>query len=259
MTDLATPPAGPATASHPSTRRRDAAEPGAVRGVNLLSPWVLRQLQVRRLRKRLVQALAALLVVAAGAWGFQQLQLAAARADLEGEVAAGDGLRLQISELTPVTSYVAEVRRRADAVRDAMSLQLDQGRTLAALRDAVPEGTRIDDLSFVLPIGPADDVPTLTEEQLAATRGLSTSCPGSDPFGTVPVVSCLTLTGTAPDRDGVAALVQTLARDPLFVEPFVDTTTTADGEVTFSGSVGLSPRAFTGRYDDLAPAPEATR
>ena len=66
------------------------------------------------------------------------------------------------------------------------------------------------------------------------------------------MVACLELSGTAPSRRVVAQLVQALAAEKLFIEPFI-TTTTADEEatVTFTGSVGVDPRAFTGRYDDL--------
>ena len=50
----------------------------------------------------------------------------------------------------------------------------------------------------------------------------------------------------------VAQLVQALAAEKLFIEPFITTTTTDEAaEVSFTGSVGVDPRAFTGRYDDL--------
>lgn len=235
--------------------------PPPARGVNLLSPWVLQEIRVRRLRRRFVHGLLALLVLVAGAWTFQQLRLSAARSDLRGEVAVGDGLRTQIAALDDVTSYVADVRLRADAVRGTMATQIGQADALRALARATPADTTLDSVAFTLPV---PGVPTEEEaaaepsaEDLLATRGIVAACPGPDPFGTRLVVACLLVSGTAPDRQSVSALVKRLGEDALFVEPFVDTTTTEEGLVTFTGSVGISPDAFTGRYDAVAPAPAA--
>jgi hypothetical protein len=62
----------------------------------------------------------------------------------------------------------------------------------------------------------------------------------------------VTLSGTADSRDTVGRLVQGLAGVNGFVEPFISTTTTADEEqVTFTGSVGLSPRVYSHRFADV--------
>ena len=46
--------------------------------------------------------------------------------------------------------------------------------------------------------------------------------------------------------------VEHICDDRLFVEPFISTTTTSDGDVvTFTGSVGLSEKAFSKRYADM--------
>jgi len=50
-----------------------------------------------------------------------------------------------------------------------------------------------------------------------------------------------------------------LGDSALFVEPFISTTTTADGEkVIFTGSVGLSEQVFSNRYADLKRLLEGT-
>ena len=72
------------------------------------------------------------------------------------------------------------------------------------------------------------------------------------------MVACIELTGTAQNREQVSRLVEGLAASDLFVEPFVSTTTTSDGDddaaagVEFTGTVGVSPEARSGRYDGLA-------
>jgi hypothetical protein len=51
----------------------------------------------------------------------------------------------------------------------------------------------------------------------------------------------------------VGDLVIGLGDSELFVEPFITATTSADETgVTFTGSVGLSQKVFSHRYDDLA-------
>ena len=39
-----------------------------------------------------------------------------------------------------------------------------------------------------------------------------------------------------------------LGNDALFVEPFISTTTSDGDDVLFTGSVGLSTKAYTSRY-----------
>lgn len=236
------------------------------RGVNLLSPWVLEGIRVHRLRKRFAYALVALLVVIGGAWSFQQLRLSSARADLRGEVAVGDSLRLRIAGLAPVATYVADVRARGTTVRDVMATEASLSDALRALRRATPSGSSLDAIAVTLPVpgvpaeGTDDRLAPVTPspEDLVATRGIIAACPGPDPFATRQVVACVELTGTAPDRQSVSVLVRQLAANDLFVEPFIDATTTAEGLVSFTGSVGLSPEAFTGRYDGAAADPSGS-
>ncbi len=66
------------------------------------------------------------------------------------------------------------------------------------------------------------------------------------------MVGCITLSGTADSRATVGDFVVNLGHDKLFVEPFISATTTAEGtDVVFTGSVGLSEKAFSHRYADI--------
>ncbi|MDO9495238.1 MAG: hypothetical protein Q7J48_06020 [Nocardioides sp.] len=237
-----------------SARKEPAA---AASAVNLLSPWVLEGLRVRRLRQRFGVAAVVVLVLIAGGWTFQRLQLEQTRADLHGERAVTTGLQRQIEDLGEIRTYVQGVQHRASTVQDAMFTQVSFSQVLRALEAATPRGVRIESISVTLPVAgsePAAGVVSFADpEELEAARGLDgASCPGPDPFGTKVVVGCLDLTGTAGDRDQVGRLVINLGREGLFVEPFVSTTTTGDGTgVSFTGSVALSPQVFSRRYDDL--------
>ena len=247
------------------------AQPAAYVGrtsVNLLSPWVREGLRVRALRKRFTYALLALVVAAGGAWAFHQLLLREASAELRGEQAVGTALQDRIADLSPVSGYVADVRTRSQEVRDTMWTEVSHARVLDTLVGLAPAGTTFESTTLALPVPGAVDPAATTPDPAAAesaaegaeavdpeddpARGLAATCPGPDPFATETVVACLELTGTAPSRRVVADLVQALAAEKLFVEPFITTTTTDEAAtVSFTGSVGVDPRAFTGRYDDL--------
>jgi Tfp pilus assembly protein PilN len=219
--------------------------------LNLLSPWVLQELRVRRFRQRFVVGAVALAVALAGAWTFQRLELEQVRADLRGEQAVTSGLTARISDLGEVRTYVEGVGRRALTVQAAMLTEVRFSSVLAALRRATPAGARIDGVQVILANGATE--PGADGSAAEAARGLTGAvCPGPDPFATEVVIGCLELSGTAADREQVSRLVVALGHDPVFVEPFVSTTTTSDGSgVAFTGSVALSPAAFSGRYDDL--------
>lgn len=243
-----------------------AAEPAARTGVDLLSPWVHLELRVRVLRKRFGYALLALLVTVTGIWAYQQLLLREAVADLRGEEAVGSALGARVDDLAPVTEYVASVRSRSQLVHDTMWTEISHARVLDALSALLPAGTALDSVAVARPAtavdGASADATTdpATDPAADPTRGLVTVCPGPDPFTTTTVVACLDLSGTAPSRRVVADLVQALASEKLFVEPFISATTTDEAStVTFTGSVGIAPRAFTGRYDDLVESQEAPR
>jgi len=251
-------------------RRTGKAEP--VASVNLLSPWVFEDLRVHRLRRRFVYGAIALVVAIGLFWTDQRLSLHQAEQELRGEEAVTTGLSEQIDGLTPVRTYVEGVQHRAQTVHDATYADVAFSQVMEALRSATPNGAEITTISVDLAGGAGATGTTTTTPPATTTdpnadpnaaggaevekdpgRGLSgATCPGPDPFGTRVVVGCVTLEGTAADRETVGKLVIALGDSDLFVEPFVSTTTTSDSaNVTFSGSVGLSPKVFSGRYDSL--------
>ncbi|WP_309649323.1 hypothetical protein [Nocardioides sp.] len=234
--------------------------------LNLLSPWVLEELRVRRLRQRFAIGAVALVLSLAGGWTFQRLELEQVRADLRGEEAVSSGLTDRIGGLAEVRSYVQGVQGRALTVQGTMLTEVEFSSVLDALAQATPDGARIESVQVVLPTGAAEPGPDDAVDPEdpdepddpgdagdVGARGLAGAvCPGPDPFATAVIIGCLDLSGTATDRAQVSRLVVALDRSRLFVEPFVSTTTTSDGSgVAFTGSVALSPAAFSGRFDDL--------
>lgn len=247
--------------------------------VNLLSPWVLESLQVRRLRRRFAYAALALVVAAGLSTAFLRLELHQHRQELRGEESVARALSQQIAALAPVQTYLAEVGSQALAIQETMQGEVAFSRVLAGLERATPQGATITSISTELPVvdplatAPAEAQTDAASEAapepfegdpdaedggaalLAAVGTPSSTCPGPDPFGTRLIAGCVTLTGTAESRQAVSVLVTRLAASDLFVEPFVSTTTSsAEGggeQVDFSGTVGLDATVFSGRYAAL--------
>lgn len=221
--------------------------------VNLLSPWVFEDLRVHQLRRRFLLAAIVLVAVIALVWAGLRFNLHRANDELRGEDAVTTGLTNQISELTPVRTYVDSVTRRVVTVHGATYDDVAFSRVLAALSAATPADADVESISVTLASTASDGTAPAPDAAADPARGLvGSTCPGPDPFGTKVVVGCMTIQGTADSRDAVSKLVIALGADGVFVEPFIDTTTTSDAtQVTFSGSVGLSPKVFSGRYDSL--------
>jgi hypothetical protein len=242
--------------------RRTATGTDGAAVVNLLSPWVFEELRVHRLRQRFVIAGIGLVVLIGLVWTGLQLNLHGAEEELRGEQATTTGLTAQMKDLAPVKTYVNGVVHRVVTVRAATYADVAFSEVLTSLNDAIPADATVTSMSVDLAAETATAPSTGTGTAVAAdptkdpARGLSgSSCPGPDPFGTKVVVGCVTIEGTAADRESVGKLVIALGESGLFVEPFVNTTTTSDGDgVSFAGSVGLSPKVFSGRFDDLGAA-----
>ena len=216
----------------------------AVPVVNLLSPWVFESLATRRLRRRFAVAAVALALLVGAGWAVQHLRIGQAEEVLRVEKQETTRLTAQTNELAPVRTYVATVGQQKVVVQEAMADEVYLSRVLTGLRNATPAGAAVETMSVTLTPPPAEGAP-----QVAAA---ASPCPGPDPFNTRVVVGCVTLSGTAGSRASVGDFVVQLGADKLFVEPFISATTTAEGDaVVFTGSVGLSEKAFSRRYAEI--------
>lgn len=242
---------------------RDQTKP-ALPTVNLLSPWVFEARATRRLRRHFALACVALILLVAAGWGIQSLRVAQAQQILTIEQAETTRLANETRVLAPVRSFVTAVEQQKRTVQEAMATEIYFSQVLDGLRTATPSGATVESAEVVLapppPPPPAAAPEAATEPgaeppaqpEAAPTAAAVSPCPGPDPFNTRTVVGCITLSGTAANRRTVGDLVIRLGDSKLFVEPFISTTTTADGEeVSFTGSVGLSEKVFSQRYADL--------
>lgn len=223
--------------------------------VNLLSPSAFEALATRLLRQRFAFGCLLLVLVIAAGWGVQHLRVTNAKEALSVEQAESGRLATESQELAPVKTYVASVGQQQLTVKDTMAREVYFSEVLRALGEAAPAGSALETAELALnPVAPPV-APVSTDKDAAAPAPvleLPSLCPGPDPFNTRVVVGCILLSGSADNRAAVSELVIQLGESPLFVEPFISATTTADGErVTFTGSVGLSEKVFSNRYAEL--------
>lgn len=123
--------------------------------------------------------------------------------------------------------------------------------TTSAAAQAAASGTGS---ASATPSGTASAPATGSTATGSAATGAS--CAQQDPFDPTAVIGCITLSGNAPNRTVVGDFITNLKASQLYATPFITTTTVtgADGvqQVQFSGTVGLTGAAVSGRYADLS-------
>ena len=201
----------------------------------------------------------ALMLVVAASWGVQSLRVDQAQDELTAAQSETGQLAAETRTLAPVATFVASVAAQKTTVQQTMSREIYFSSVLDALQAATPSGATVESAGVTLnPVAPpvpapapdADaDAPPATPQAAVVEPSL---CPGPDPFNTLLVVGCVTLSGSAENRRAVGDLVIGLGDNKLFAEPFITATTSVDETgVTFTGSVGLSEKVFSNRYADL--------
>lgn len=236
------------------SRRTPASVPHRPR-VNLLSSSEFARQDARRLRHRFAAAGVALLMLVGAATALQHVRVEQARKLVAVEEAETNRLATQTRRLAPVRAFVDGVARQERTVGTAMAPEVWLSDVYRGIQDATPLGAHLGTVNVTLS-GPV--VATDGAAAPAADR-VATSCPGPDPFKTRVLAGCVELSGTASSRAEVGEMVVNLGDSGLFVEPFITTTTTGEGQqVSFSGTVGLSQKAYSRRYaDPTAPAQAA--
>jgi Tfp pilus assembly protein PilN len=218
--------------------------------VNILSPWVFERMAISRLRHRFALAGFVLVLLIAAGWAIQGLRVDQAEKVLAVEQAETARLTAETNELASVKTFIAAVGQQQLTVQGSMAGEIYFSRVLEELQNATPFAAKVDTLSVVLDPNAAaaalGTAPTPAEAIPTASP-----CPGPDPFNTKLVIGCITLSGSAGTRADVGEFVINLGAEELFVEPFISTTTAGDGSITFSGSVGLSEKVYSGRYAQL--------
>jgi Tfp pilus assembly protein PilN len=219
--------------------------------VNILSPWVFERMAISQLRQRFTLAGLVLVLLVVAGWAVQGLRIDQAEKVLAVEQAETSRLTAETNELAPVRTFVATVGQQQLSVQNNMAAEIYFSRVVEELQNATPFAANVESVSVALDPN-AGSVALGNAPAVGETIPVVSPCPGPDPFNTKLVIGCITLAGSAGSRADVGELVINLGNEELFVEPFISTTTTGEGnEVTFSGSVGLSDEVYSRRYAEL--------
>jgi hypothetical protein len=204
--------------------------------VNLLPKQIKDSIAVAKIRRRLVLAAVLIIVAAGGVWYLQGSQISAARDTVAAATSENQALRSDVEKLAPVKQMYEQITRLQDLVTTTMASQPEAAVVIERLTAA---GTAAggDAIDFANAAVTYTGIPQ-------AGKTLN-ACPNPDPFGTEITIGCVTFSASAGTRGQVSDLLRELESDPLFVGPYVTSSTIADlggrtDAVAFSGSAGIS-------------------
>jgi len=181
-----------------------------------------------------------ILAPAVGLWTWWSAELSTLETERDSLISNNAVLQAETRTLTPVETLIRQVEAQQALLEDSLAAQPDAVAVLATLqRTAQVNGpVELDSVSVTYYPIPAPGEPT-------------NPCPDPDPFSSEIAIGCMTFSATTDSRSGLADFLAALEANPLFVGPFVNTSSIAaqadspDADrVTFSGSAGLSTEAL---------------
>ena len=207
--------------------------------VNLLPVAVRQSVAMRKVRRGLVAAVLLLVVAVGGVWYLQGSRIDDAEARLATAQAEGDGLQAQLEALAPITVLTAALADQKSLVEATLASQPQAALVIGQLAADGREAAGGKGITF--------SSANISYQGIPAAGGTLNACPNPDPFGTEATIGCITFNANAADRKEVSRLLEVLEADPLFVGPYVTSTSVSPGvnggpasDVTFAGTVGVS-------------------
>jgi Tfp pilus assembly protein PilN len=210
---------------------------------NLMPDEILSGRQADVMRKRVVIGLAAVVVLLALAFGGSWWQTRSANDDLGDVQRQGNALQNQQHQFGPLVNAQSQAQVITSQLHLLMLGDLSWKDMLTTLRAKAPNGVTLTNLTGTVTAGAASAGVAATP----ATGGYQVlNQSGRNPVGT------LTITGTAPDKNSVAAYADQLTTVKGIASPFISSVTTADHNVSFTVTAIVTSDALSGRY--AAPA-----
>jgi Tfp pilus assembly protein PilN len=231
MTTTAIPPAPPPDA------RISPVQPNrfvAIRA-NLLPPEIADKRRLRQLKRRSGIALLAIVALLAGWYVLAMLQTSSAHSDLTSAQHRNRSLLTQEQQFGPVVTAQAASAAIHAQLALLMVGDVNWKTMLAALRQTASGGVQV--TAVTAAIQPTAATGNTTGGGLGVLNQT-----GKQPVGT------LTISGTAPDKNAVAAFVERLAKVTGLASPFPASVSGDKSTVTFTADVIITSDAFGGRY-----------
>jgi len=210
--------------------------------VDLLPP-VIRSRQSLRKTVRLFGMLLVLLL-AAGAliWYLQGSRIDEAQAALTSAQTDQQAMEQKLASLAPVKEMYSQIQAQKDLVDGTLASQPDATLVIEHFQQVAQatggrKGIQISSMSYNYTGVPKAGSPL-------------NQCANPNPFGKSITIGCLKFDASAPSRAIISEFLTSLSADPMFVGPYVTSTTVTasapgqPGLVTFSGTSGISVEAL---------------
>jgi hypothetical protein len=165
---------------------------------------------------------------------------------------ANQETRAADAELTAATTQVTDLQRSQRDFKDVVSVQ-NETDTLAKQLQAVMKN----DLDWAALYGTLSSTAGASGLELGGINGTLNEANEPAAEDSLPSTSTnatvgqLVVTGTGPDKEAVAAYVDTLGKQAVLANPYVTAVNATDeGDVTFSLNVDITSAALCGRFGD---------
>jgi Tfp pilus assembly protein PilN len=210
--------------------------------VDLLPASIRSRQALRRVIRLFAMLLVLLLAIGAVIWYLQGSRIDEAQAALTSAQTDQQAVQQKIAGLAPVKEMYTQINAQKELVNGTLASQpeatavIDRLYTVAG-RSGGPKGIEITGSSY-------------NYQGIPRPGATLNQCANPDPFGKSITIGCLTFEASATSREAVSEFLTNLAADPMFVGPYVATSTiaaVAPGEPTrviFSGTSGISLAAL---------------
>jgi Tfp pilus assembly protein PilN len=222
-----TPPPQP----HPDTTRFVAMR------ANLLPDEIVDARRAGQMIRKVAIGLVAVIVLLGCGYAGTAWQTSSAKGSLAAAQRQAAALHSQEQKFTPLVTVQSRAASIKAELAKLMVGDLSWKDLLATVRKSAPAGMTITSVTGSTTVGAA-----------SATSGAATGGVGILNQSGKQQVGTLTIAGTAPDKNSVAAYIDTLAKVTGLAAPFPASVTGQDGKLTFSASVIITSDALGGRY-----------
>lgn len=205
---------------------------------NLMPNEVLVARRARSLKGYVVLGLAAMVLLLTAAFGFSWWQTSSAQSDLKAAQSQTAALLQQQAKFQPLVTAQGEASKVQQTLGQVMAGDLPWSKLLASVHSQAQHGVTVDGINGTVTVGGSSGAAVL-----GATSGLGVlNQSGQQQIGT------LTITGTAPDKNSVAAFVDRLGQVKGLAAAFPASVTGPRGKLTYSVNVILTSQALGGRF-----------
>jgi len=210
--------------------------------VDLLPGAVRQSIALHNVIRWFAVVLAVVVLAGAALWWLQGSRIDDASQALAQAQSEQQAIDKQMAALAPVKEMYTQIRGQQELVNSTLAAQPKATEVLVHLYDVARQSTGPKGIQF--------SSASVTYSGLPKPGAQPNLCPNPHPFSNVVTVGCMTFDGTAIDRAHIADFLAAMGADPMFVGPFVDSSTTTvgdkgqDGRVAFAGTSGISVDAL---------------